>query len=84
MKDPEIMSVEELKEGHIIRGYVKSVEKCGVFIRSDIWFEPFMSCYLCLYELTIILIFQAVKEPRGKSGASPLHKIRLQQPQDPL
>lgn len=56
MKDPEIMSVEELKEGHIIRGYVKSVEKCGVFIRSDIWFELFMSCYLCLYKLTIILI----------------------------
>lgn len=50
MKDPEFLSVEELKEGQIIRGYVKSVEKCGVFIRSDICFELFNSCLLtCVY-----------------------------------
>lgn len=39
MKDPEILSVEELKEGQIIRGYVKSVKKCGILIRSDICFN---------------------------------------------
>ncbi|XP_029707294.1 protein RRP5 homolog isoform X2 [Takifugu rubripes] len=33
VKDPEILSVDELKEGQIIRGYIKSVEKCGIFIR---------------------------------------------------
>lgn len=50
MKDPEILSVEELKEGQIIRGYVKSTSKCGVLIRSDICFEPFSSCLVtCVY-----------------------------------
>lgn len=50
VKDPEILSVEELKEGQTIRGYVKSVEKRGVFIRSDICFELFNSCLVtCVY-----------------------------------
>lgn len=46
MKDPEILSVDELKEGQIIRGYVKSVEKCGIFIRSGIGLELFNSCLI--------------------------------------
>ncbi|XP_068581648.1 protein RRP5 homolog isoform X2 [Cebidichthys violaceus] len=32
-KDPEVLSVDELKVGQIIRGYVKSVGEQGVFIR---------------------------------------------------
>uniref|UniRef100_UPI003AB019B0 protein RRP5 homolog isoform X1 n=1 Tax=Centroberyx gerrardi TaxID=166262 RepID=UPI003AB019B0 len=33
VKDPEVLSIEELKAGQIIRGYVKSVGEQGVFIR---------------------------------------------------
>uniref|UniRef100_H3C389 Protein RRP5 homolog n=1 Tax=Tetraodon nigroviridis TaxID=99883 RepID=H3C389_TETNG len=33
VKDLEILAVSELKEGQIIRGYVTSVGKCGIFIR---------------------------------------------------
>ncbi|XP_056135664.1 protein RRP5 homolog isoform X2 [Lampris incognitus] len=33
VKDPEISSIEELKVGQIIRGYVKSVGEQGIFIR---------------------------------------------------
>ncbi|XP_070711893.1 protein RRP5 homolog isoform X2 [Pempheris klunzingeri] len=32
-KDPEVLSVDTLKAGQIIRGYVKSVKEQGVFIR---------------------------------------------------
>lgn len=32
-KDPEVLSVNKLKAGQIIRGYVKSVGEQGVFIR---------------------------------------------------
>ncbi|XP_031144955.1 protein RRP5 homolog isoform X2 [Sander lucioperca] len=32
-KDPEVLSVDQLKAGQIIRGYVKSVGEQGVFIR---------------------------------------------------
>lgn len=41
VKDPDILSVDELQEGQIIRGYIKSVEKHGTFIWSDIlpWYE---------------------------------------------
>lgn len=45
MKDPEILAVNELKEGQIIRGYITSVEKCGIFIRSDILLELFSSYF---------------------------------------
>ncbi|XP_034457166.1 protein RRP5 homolog isoform X2 [Hippoglossus hippoglossus] len=33
VKDPEVLSIDQLKEGQIIRGYVKSVGEQGVFIR---------------------------------------------------
>uniref|UniRef100_A0A3B5AQX1 Programmed cell death 11 n=1 Tax=Stegastes partitus TaxID=144197 RepID=A0A3B5AQX1_9TELE len=33
VKDPEVLSVDKLKAGQIIRGYVKSVGEQGVFIR---------------------------------------------------
>ncbi|XP_042340555.1 protein RRP5 homolog isoform X2 [Plectropomus leopardus] len=33
VKDPEVLSVDELMEGQTIRGYVKSVGEWGVFIR---------------------------------------------------
>lgn len=33
VKDPEVLSVGQLKEGQMIRGYVKSVGEQGVFIR---------------------------------------------------
>ncbi|KAM4603795.1 protein RRP5 homolog isoform 1-T2 [Polymixia lowei] len=33
VKDPEVSSIEQLREGQIIRGYVKSVGEQGVFIR---------------------------------------------------
>ncbi|KAG7486709.1 RRP5-like isoform X1 [Solea senegalensis] len=33
VKDPEVLSFDKLKEGEIIRGYVKSVGEQGVFIR---------------------------------------------------
>nr|XP_046261090.1 protein RRP5 homolog [Scatophagus argus] len=33
VKDPEILSVDKLKEGQILRGYVKSVGEQGIFIR---------------------------------------------------
>lgn len=45
MKDPEILAVNELKEGQIIRGYIISAEKCGVFIRSYIFLELFNSYF---------------------------------------
>ncbi|XP_066549502.1 protein RRP5 homolog [Amia ocellicauda] len=32
LKDPEILSVDDLKIGQTVRGYVKSVAPCGVFI----------------------------------------------------
>uniref|UniRef100_A0A8D0CUM6 Protein RRP5 homolog n=1 Tax=Sander lucioperca TaxID=283035 RepID=A0A8D0CUM6_SANLU len=34
-KDPEVLSVDQLKAGQIIRGYVKSVGEQGVFISID-------------------------------------------------
>lgn len=49
MKDPEILSVDELKEGQIIRGYVRSVEKSGVFIRSDICFNCSIHALLLVF-----------------------------------
>ncbi|KAM3622776.1 uncharacterized protein V6R79_002928 [Siganus canaliculatus] len=33
VKDPEVLSIEQLKEGDLIRGYVASVGEQGVFIR---------------------------------------------------
>lgn len=31
--DPEIQSISDIKEGQIIRGYVKTVGALGIFIR---------------------------------------------------
>lgn len=45
VKDPEILAVNELKEGQLIRGYITCVKKCGIFIRSDILLELFKSSF---------------------------------------
>lgn len=33
VRDPEIQGLEDLKDGQLVRGYVKAVTDVGVFIR---------------------------------------------------